>query len=111
MEYSAKFIIAMFNKSKSGKSWIYVDGQKMYILSDAVYHMARLGDIVDILFSPAGDLKNDDGSVAFNTWRVKDWTESMTSKLRARMEEVEAIEAFDQERFNAAQAKLEGLTL
>lgn len=111
MKYGAKFIIAMFNKSKSGKSWIYVDNQTMYVISDSVYNMVKNGEITEIEFAAGGELKNDDGSLAFNTMKVKDWTESLASRAAAANKVIEAAESFDQAKYDAAKKKLEGLTL
>lgn len=101
----------MFNASKSGKSYIYVDGNKMYVISVTVYNMVKSGQISEVEFAEGGDLKNDDGTLAFNTMKVKDWTESVTAKLSRVTAEIEAIEAFDADRYAAAQEKLKGLVI
>lgn len=111
MKYTAKFILAMFNKSKSGKSWVYVDGITMYVISDAVYNMLKSGDVVEVEFAIGGDLKNEDGTLAFNTMKVKDWTESLASRATAANKVIDAAESFDQAKYDAAKKKLEGLVI
>lgn len=111
MKYSAKFILAMFNRSKSGKSWIYVDGDTMYVISDAVYNMIKNGDLVEVEFASGGDLNNEDGTLAFHTMKVKDWTESLASRAQAANKVIAAAESFDQAKYDAAKKKLEGLVI
>lgn len=113
MKYSAKFILAMFNKSKSGKSWIYVDGKTMYIISNAVYNMIVANNVTEVEFAKGEDLMDeaDPTKLVFSTMKVKDWTESVTAKLAAKSAEIEAIEQFDQDRYAAAMKKLEGIVI
>lgn len=112
MKYSAKFILAMFNRSKSGKSWVYVDGKTMYVISDAVYNMLKSGEVIEVEFAAGGDLMADDKvTVAFNTMKVKDWTESLASRAAAANKVIKTAESFNQAKYNATKKKLEGLTL
>jgi len=113
MKFSAKFILAMFNKSKSGKSWIYVDGVKMYIISDAVYQMLRNNEIVETEFSAAGDLTDeaDPTKVVFNTFRVKDWVESAITRIEQANKLITAVAAFDNDAYIKAKKVAEGLVI
>ncbi len=109
MKKSAKVIIALFNKSKSGKSMISVEDKTMFIVSDQVFQMCNAGIIGEVTFAAGGDLLNEDGSVAFQTMRVSDFTETAIAKLRSANAFIQEAEAFDDARYKAAMEKAKAL--
>lgn len=76
--------------------------------------MVAKGDIERIEFAEDGklDLKATDGTVTtVKTAKVKTFTESQVLKLRAANQLIVEAEAFDADKYAAAQKKLQGIVL
>lgn len=104
MKYSAKQLLVLFNASKSGKSMINVSGDTMSVVPVAVYNMAKAGEIDEIEMEAGDDLKNEDGTVAFKTMKVKTFTESALAKLEKAKRFMVAADGFDSAKFTEIMA-------
>jgi len=113
MKLSSKIILATFNTSKSGKSFIRIDGDTMLVVNSNIATMIKAGEVEEVEFQAGSDLmdKADPTKVAFKTMQVKDFTTSRIHQLHEANKLIKAIKAFNDNRYKAAMKKLEGLTL
>ena len=112
MKYSAKQIIVLFNKSKSGKSYINVSDNLMTIIPATVYEMCKAGEIEEVETEAGADMmdETDPAKVAFKTEKVKTFTESALARLEKGKRFVEAAAGFDPEAFAKALATANTIT-
>lgn len=104
MKFTAKQIVALFNKSKSGKSFIKIDGTTMIIVNETVHNMCRLNEISEIEFVPGQPLmdQNDNTKKVFDTMNVGSYTESAISRLQNASALCIAYDGVDQEKVTKA---------
>lgn len=103
---SSAEVIALFNASTSGKSFIKVEGDTMFMVSKAVHNMCVEGKIKDIEFVAGQDLmdRDDATKVAFKTMNVKGFTPSATSVMAEKAALCVAYSNIDESILEKAQA-------
>jgi hypothetical protein len=112
MKYSAKQIIVLFNKSKSGKSYINVSGDVMTIVPATVYDMCKNGEIEEVEVEAGEPLmdETDNTKVVFNTMKVKSFSESALAKLEKAKRFMIAAEGFDSAKFTEIMKMADAIT-
>lgn len=108
-------ILALFNRSTSGKSFINIADGIMFIITLALYEMVKSNDVVEVEFVEDGgtlDLTATDGTVSkVKTAKVKTFTESRLVKLRTANEFIAEASKFDEAAYAAAMKKMEGVVI
>ena len=56
MKKSRIELLSLFNKSKSGKSYLQIVGNQMLLVSEAIMNMVKAGDIESLTFEKDGEL-------------------------------------------------------
>lgn len=111
MKKSRIELLALFNKSKSGKSYLQIVGDQMFLVSEAIMEMVKSGKIDSLTFAKDGELLSEtepadptkpDGpkKKEFDTFRPTVIEESAVEKLSKVAAIVEAGDKIDMEKFN-----------
>jgi hypothetical protein len=111
MKKSRIEILSFFNKSKSGKSYLQIVGDQMYLISEAIMAMVIAGDVESLTFEKDGELLGTvlaDPAVPgvfkkeFDTLRPNKIEESAIAKLAKANAIIEKAAGVDQAALKAA---------